>query len=99
MELNETHLFREGGCDVGQGYEERGTTENSKGNGRRKKLNGRMKSKIKHEALKIPMISAQALADMVQSTSGISVSERTIRNALHSDGLHGRVPKKKPFIS
>uniref|UniRef100_T1HBX2 HTH_Tnp_Tc3_2 domain-containing protein n=1 Tax=Rhodnius prolixus TaxID=13249 RepID=T1HBX2_RHOPR len=58
-----------------------------------------MKGKIKHEALKYPTISVQALADMVQSSSGVCVSERTIKNALHSDGLHGRAPKKKPFIN
>lgn len=36
---------------------------------------------------------------MVQSTSGVRASERVIRNDLHSDGLHGRAPRKKPFIS
>lgn len=80
-------------------YEERGSTENSERKGRPKKLTPRLKRKIRKEALKNPVISSRELAAMVQSTSGVQVTSRTIRYALNSEGLHGRVPRKKPYIS
>ncbi|XP_066159118.1 uncharacterized protein [Euwallacea fornicatus] len=80
-------------------YEERGTTENKIRKGRSRKLNLRTQRKLKNEVLKNPTISASTLANMVRTSTGVQVSERTIRNSLNSEGLYGRVPRRKQYVS
>ncbi|KAK7576331.1 hypothetical protein V9T40_001250 [Parthenolecanium corni] len=76
---------------------------NSLGNefrsGRPKKLNPTQERSIVRNLRKNPFRSAPSLADELASTSGITVHPETIRILLRSAGLHGRSPRKKPFIS
>ena len=58
----------------------------------------KMERKIKIEALKNPAVSASALANMVEFTSGVYVSSRTVRIILNSQGLYGRVPRKNLIL-
>ena len=74
-------------------YEERSSTANNRRKGRPRKLNERMERKIKIAALKNTAVSAGALANMVESTYGMSVSSRTVRNVVNSQGIYGRIKK------
>lgn len=67
--------------------------------GRPKKLSPRQISRIRREVTNNPFSSAVQIAQRVSQESEIAVSASTIRRALYSEGLHGRVPRKKPFIS
>lgn len=46
-----------------------------------------------------PASSAVKIAEHISQTSGKSVSASTVRRSLHHNGLHGRVPRKKPYVS
>lgn len=46
-----------------------------------------------------PFESAFQIAKNISNLSGVSVSSSTVRRTLHDNGMYGRVPRKKPFIS
>lgn len=46
-----------------------------------------------------PTYSAVKIAENLSQSSGKSVSASTVRRALHQNGLYGRVPRKKPYVS
>ena len=46
-----------------------------------------------------PASSEVKIAEDISQSSGKSVSASTIRRALHKNGLHGRTPRKKSYIS
>ncbi|CAK9820278.1 Transposable element Tcb2 transposase [Anthophora plagiata] len=48
---------------------------------------------------KDPTISAVSLAQEISEIQQTSISASTIRRSLNSQGMHGRVPRKKPAIS
>lgn len=48
---------------------------------------------------KNPTRSAVKIAEDISKISGSTVSDSTIRRALHESGLHGRSPGKQPFTS
>lgn len=66
--------------------------------GRPKKLSYRDVSKIARQVKKNPGASAVKIAEDISNEGGMKVSASTIRRALHSEGLHSRVPRKKPLI-
>lgn len=76
-----------------------GSTENQPRTGRPKVLTVRQRRQVVKQALKNPSKSAQNLADDLASCSGKHVALQTIRNVLHNEGIRGRRPVKKPFIS
>lgn len=67
--------------------------------GRPKKLSEVQVKGISREVRKDPASSAVQIAERISKDTGNSVSGRTVCRALNSCGLHGRVPRKKPFIS
>lgn len=76
-----------------------GTVENLTGAGRPKLLSDTEIRAVVREVKANPASSAVKIAENVTQTSGRSVSASTIRRSLHKNGLHGRVPRKKPYIS
>lgn len=67
--------------------------------GRPKKLSHRQINSI-HRQIKVdPQFSAVQIAKQLSNESETSVSASTVRRALHSRGMHGRTPRKKPYIS
>lgn len=67
--------------------------------GRPKKLSNRQVKLICREVKNKPSSSAVKIAEQISNESGNNVSASTVRRTLNSNGLHGRVPRKKPFIS
>lgn len=80
-------------------YTTRHTIENLPRSGRPKKLTDSEVRTIVREVRNNPVSSAVNISKKIAETSGKSVSASTIRRALHKNGLHGRVPRKKPYIS
>lgn len=75
------------------------TVENLPGSKRSKRLTNTEISAIFREVKANPTSSAVKIAEGITKTSGKSVSASTIRRSLHQNGLQGRVPRKKPYIS
>lgn len=48
---------------------------------------------------KNPAEGAVKISVDISATSGTDVSASTILGALHVDGLHGRLPRRKPLVS
>lgn len=46
-----------------------------------------------------PRLSAPILRDMLAEAFNIKCSATTVRRVLHRAGLHGRIARKKPFVS
>lgn len=67
--------------------------------GRKKILSPTDKRAIIQRVKKNPRESAVKIAGELTTTTGKRVSASTVRRALYESGLHGRVPRKKPFIS
>lgn len=67
--------------------------------GRPKKLSVRDVTKICREVRTNPFSSAVKIAEGLSNDSETKVSSSTVRRVLNSHGLHGRVPRKKPFVS
>lgn len=67
--------------------------------GRPSKLSEHQKKQIRREVKINPSSSAVKIAERITIDTGHDVSASTIRRALNSGGLYGRVPRKKPFIS
>lgn len=75
------------------------TLEDCPRSGRPKRLSGSEIRSIVREVNKNPFTSAVKISEDIEKTSGVTVSASTIRRTLHANGLYGRVPRKKPFIS
>lgn len=67
--------------------------------GRPKRLTDTEARSIVREVKANPVSSAVQIAKHIAETSGKPISASTIRRTLHKSGLHGRVPRKKPYIS
>lgn len=80
-------------------YKQTGSVQNKPRNGRPKKLSNREIKEIAKDVKKNPTSSAVKIAEKISQTNEKTVSASTVRRALHSCGLHGRVPRKKPNIS
>ncbi|KAF8785623.1 hypothetical protein HNY73_011140 [Argiope bruennichi] len=78
-------------------YKNTGRVENERRPGSPSKLTSRNKRSIVKAAIRKPQISAQKIADGLLASSNIRVTAQTIRNVLHSAGLKGRTPRKKPM--
>ena len=76
-----------------------GELEDRTRSGRPKRLSDAEMRSVVRAAKIDPTISAVKMSEEVSRTSGLNVSASTIRRALHANGLHGRVPRKKPHIS
>ena len=85
--------------DVIKAFEEQGSTKPQPRSGRPKLLDDRDKRhliQIVKSDHKVPL--SKITAETKEAIS-ISISESTIRRALHSQGYHGRVGLRKPFIN
>lgn len=106
---NEGKTMREIGAVIGRShntvkkiidkYQKLNKLENCPKSGRPKKLNQTQIRSIVRKVKNNPSESAVKIAIETSETSGTNVSASTIRRALHANGLHGRVPRKKPLIS
>ena len=75
------------------------TCENRPRLGRRKKLNAIHKRALCKVINESPRTNAPTLTKMIEDDYDIHVVPETVRNALREQCLHGRVPRKKPYIS
>lgn len=80
-------------------YKNFGKVENLHKVGRPKRLNETEIRSIVRTVKQNPAESAVKIAEAISESSRKTVSASTIRRALHANGLHGRVPRKKPYIS
>lgn len=75
-----------------------GSTQNQSRSGRPKKLTPRAERQIRKLALEDRRRSAGSIAEAVNTATGVSVSNQTIRRTLHDAGLRGRQPRRKPLL-
>lgn len=80
-------------------YDTTRNIENLKRSGRPRILTTRERHAVVRSAQKNPFTSAAVLAEEVRTCTGKVVHPQNIRRVLHSAQLHGRSPRKKPFIS
>lgn len=80
-------------------YKQYNSVENKARSGRPKILSNRDERQILSEVAKNPRISARTLAIHIESSSGKIVCAETVRKVLRKSNYHGRVARKKPFIS
>lgn len=78
-------------------YTATGTVENVPTPGAPKKIGDSAHRRLVREIKKNPKVTAKELKDMLE-TVGTSVSDRTVRRHLNSDGFHGRRPRCKPLL-
>lgn len=76
-----------------------GSVKSKQRSGRPKRLNNRDRRYILKKINSNPHISAPKLANKIENVSGKVVHPETVRKFLRSEGFHGRIPRKKPFIS
>ena len=67
--------------------------------GRPRSMSDRNVRYLAQEVRKNRQITADELAQHMDESLAISVTEKTIRSYLYEAGFHSRVGKKKPFIS
>ena len=67
--------------------------------GRPRKLSSKQERLICRKVKSNSHCSAVKIAESISFESGSMESASTIRRTLNSNGLHGRTPRKKPFIS
>lgn len=106
---NEGKTLREIGLTIGRchntvkkvidKYKKFHKLENRPKCGRPKKLNEAQIRSIVRNVKKNPVESAVKISKEMSELSGTDVSDSTIRRALNANGIHGRVPRKKPLIS
>ena len=82
-----------------QQFKKTGRVENKKGRGRKRVTSSRTDRYIKEVVMRDRKLSAKQLVKQVEASTGTKVSTQTIRNRLRERGLHGRIPRKKQFIS
>ncbi|XP_055374437.1 uncharacterized protein LOC129607452 [Condylostylus longicornis] len=73
--------------------------DNFKKSGRPKRLSDKEIRQIVREVKNNPSVSAVKISKNITQTSEKPVSASTIRRALRENGLHGRSPRRKPYIS
>lgn len=76
-----------------------GNITNKKRTGRPKKLTPREEKMIIREIKKNPSTSAPKLVGIVANNFGKDVHPELCRRVLRSNDYHGRIPRKKPYIS
>ncbi len=79
-------------------FSKTGFTRNRPLKGRSKKLSPCAVREVQKWASKNRCLSAASIALEVAEVEGQLVSAQTIRHTLQQDGLHGRRPRKKPFM-
>lgn len=80
-------------------FNDTGNVKNLPRSGRPTKLSEATKRSIVRTVKKNPCLSAVKIAETLSINNNETVSASSVRRALYSGGLHGRVPRKKPFIS
>lgn len=73
--------------------------EDNARSGRPKKLTEHDERVIIRTIKRDPRISAPKLVSVVAESLAIDVSESTIRRVIYREGMHGRIARKKPFVS
>ena len=81
-----------------QRFKRTGSTKNRPRRGRPRKLSARAQRHIKRLSLENRRRSAASIAAEVEEVGAQPVSAQTIRRTLHSIGLHGCRPRKKPLL-
>lgn len=77
----------------------RKTVQNKQKSGRPKQFNEYVGRIIIRKVKQNPHISAEKIAAELRNNNGISVCASTVRNFLRSNEYHGRVTRKKYFVS
>ena len=80
-------------------YEKTGTVEDQPKCGCPKKLTDRAKTTILHLCKKDRFCPATSITDELNVNYGISVSVSTVKRTLADFGMHGRIARRKPFLS
>ncbi|KAK3571282.1 hypothetical protein QTP86_005922 [Hemibagrus guttatus] len=75
-----------------------GTVENLPRSGRQTKITPRAQRQLIQEVTKDPTTTSKELQASLASVK-VSVHDSTIRKRLGKNGLHGRVPRRKPLLS
>ncbi|KAK3556132.1 hypothetical protein QTP70_005614 [Hemibagrus guttatus] len=79
-------------------WQKHGTVENLPRSGRLTKIAPRAQRRLIQEVTKDPTITSKELQASLASVK-VSVHDSTIRKRLGKNGLHGRVPRRKPLLS
>ncbi|KAK3564394.1 hypothetical protein QTP86_017309, partial [Hemibagrus guttatus] len=79
-------------------WRKHGTVENLPRNGRPTKITPRAQRQLIQEITKDPTTTSKELQASLASVK-VSVHDSTIRKRLGKNGLHGRVPRRKPLLS
>ena len=80
-------------------YNKSGKLQNIDHRRRPRRLNNTQIRSIVRTVKANPFESAVQIAKNVSELSGKSVSASTVRRALHENGIYGRKPRKKPYIT
>ena len=80
-------------------WRETRTVKRKKGSGRPRKATPGQTRLLVRQVKKDPFMTAVDLQSYAQDNLGIVMTARTARNMLIREGLRGRVPAKKPWIS
>jgi transposase len=80
-------------------YKIRFTVKNLPGRGRKKILTAEDHRYIVRQIKKNPKTSVPKLTENVSNTIQRPISTNTVRRVLRSEGYHGRIARKKPYIS
>lgn len=80
-------------------YKKFGTTDNIKGNGRKRITTPQDDRSIIRMVKKDRFISVRKIQNVMENDHGIQMSASTIKNRIHEEGFVGCVAKKKPFLS
>lgn len=76
-----------------------GFLANKPQSGQPKKLGSREERLILRKVRENPRISAPKLTGTLEAQLGTVVSVNTVRRTLYGAGFHGRIARRKPFIS
>ncbi|KAK3530705.1 hypothetical protein QTP86_032242, partial [Hemibagrus guttatus] len=79
-------------------WRKHGTVENLPRSGRPTKITPRVQRQLIQEVTKDPTTTSKELQASLASVK-VSVHDSTIRKRLGKNGLHGRVPRRKPLLS
>ncbi|KAK3526855.1 hypothetical protein QTP86_000718 [Hemibagrus guttatus] len=79
-------------------WRKHGTVENFPRSGRPTKITPRAQRQLIQEVTKDPTTTSKELQASLASVK-VSVHDSTIRKRLGKNGLHGRVPRRKPLLS
>lgn len=85
--------------DIINKYKFQGTFKNKAGRGRKQLLNIRNKQYIIQKIKQDPKKPVKLLTAEVSNIINKPLSAETVRRVLRSEGFHGRIARKKPYIS